>query len=165
MTQPIPNGYHAVTPSFTFKDSGKAIEFYKKAFNAKVLDLFPNLNGPGIMHATIQIGNSILMMGDEMPASPAGKPSESCAKSAETTGSSPISLYLYVQDADQAFQQAVAAGGTVAMPVMDMFWGDRAGQVKDPFGYLWMIATHKRDMSQDEIKKEARAFFASFEKK
>lgn len=158
MAQPIPAGYHTLTPSFAFKDSKKAIEFYKKAFGAKVLDLFPNLNGPGIMHATIQIGNSILMMGDEMP-------SESCAKSAETVGCSPISLYIYVPDADKAFAQAVIAGGTVTMPMMDMFWGDRAGQIKDPFGYLWMIATHKRDMSQDEIKKEAAAFFAQFKKK
>ena len=159
MAKPIPDGYHSVTPSFTFKDSKKAIEFYKKAFNAKVLDLFPNLTGNGIMHATIQIGNSILMMGDEMPNS------EKCAKSAETTGSCPISLFVYVENADAAFKQAVAAGAKENMPVMDMFWGDRAGSVKDPFGYSWMIATHKRDMSKDEIKKEAEAFFAQMTKK
>ena len=117
MSKPIPEGYHAITPSFTFKSSQKAIDFYKKAFGAKVLDLFPSLTGQGIMHATIQIGNSILMMGDEMPDS-------KCSKSAETTGSSPISLYFYVTDADAAFNQAVAAGGTVVMPVTDMFWGD-----------------------------------------
>ena len=159
MTKPIPEGYHAITPSFTFKDSKKAIEFYKKAFGAKVLDLFPNPLGQGIMHATIQIGNSVLMMGDEMPNA------EKCAKSAETLGSSPISLYVYVADADATFKQAVAAGGIVTMPMMDMFWGDRAGNIKDPFGYSWMIATHKRDLTPDEIKKGAEAFFAQMAKK
>ncbi len=156
MTQAIPKNYHSVTPSFTFKDSSKAIEFYKKAFNAKVLDLFPNLNGPGIMHATIQIGDSVLMMGDENPG-------QKC-KSAETLGSSPMSLFLYVADVDQSFNQAVSAGATVVMPVMEMFWGDRAGSITDPFGYSWMIATHKRDMTKDEIRKEAESFFAAWQK-
>lgn len=157
MTQPIPEGYHTLTPSFTFKDSQKAIDFYKKAFGAKVLDLMPNLNGPGIMHATIQIGNSILMMGDEMPSS-------GCSKSAETLGNCPISLYLYVNDADAAFKQALAAGATQTMPMMDMFWGDRAGSLKDPFGYSWMIATHQQDLTKDQIKKGAEAFFSSMSK-
>ena len=159
MAQAIPEGYHTVTPSFTFKDSKKAIEFYKKAFGAKVLDLFPSPGGQGIMHATIQIGDSILMMGDENPAA------ENCAKSAETLGSSPISLYLYVPNADAAFKQAVAAGGTVTMPVADMFWGDRCGSLKDPFGYSWMIATHTQDLTNDEIRKGAEAFFAQMSKK
>ena len=159
MTKPIPEGYHSVTPSFTFKDSRKAIEFYKKAFGAKVLDLMPDPSGRRTMHATIQIGNSMVMMGDEMPGS------ENCAKSAETLGSSPISLYVYVPDADQAFKQAVAAGATAGMPVADMFWGDRAGQVQDPFGYSWMIATHTRDLSKDEVRKGAEAFFAQVAKK
>ena len=149
--KPIPEGYHAVTPSLTLKSSAKAVEFYKKAFGAKVLDFFPSPTGHGTMHATIQIGNSILMMGDEM---------EHC-KSAETLGGSPMSLYVYVPDADAIFKQAVAAGATVVMPVADMFWGDRAGNLKDPFGYSWMIATHKQDLSNDEIKKGAEAFFAT----
>jgi uncharacterized glyoxalase superfamily protein PhnB len=158
MAKSTPEGYHTVTPSFTFKDSKKAIEFYKKAFGAKVLDIFPNLSGTGTMHATIQIGNSILMMGDEMP-------SENCPKSAETLGSSPISLFVYVPDADAAFKQAVAAGGIATMPVADMFWGDRAGSIRDPFGYSWMIATHKQDLNQDEIRKRAETFFAQMAKK
>lgn len=151
MTQPIPQGYHTLTPSFTFKDCKKAIDFYKKAFNAEVLDLVPALDGKGTMHATMKIGNSIFMMGDEMA-------SGGC-KSAESVGASPITLYLYVNDADASFKQAVDAGGTVAMPVMDMFWGDRSGTIKDPFGYLWMIATHKKDLTKDEIKKGAAEFF------
>lgn len=157
MTKPIPEGYHAVTPSFTFKDSQKAIDFYKKAFGAKVLDVFPSLNGRGIMHATIQICDSIVMMGDENPGMR--------SKSAETLGDSPISLFLYVANADAAFKQAVAAGCTVVMPVADMFWGDRAGHIRDPFGYSWMIATHTQDLTKEQIRKGAEVFFAQMAKK
>ncbi|HSA60023.1 MAG TPA: VOC family protein [bacterium] len=157
MTKAIPNGYHTLTPSFTFKDCKKAIDFYKKAFNAEVLDNMPGLDGTGTMHATLKIGNSILMMGDEMPGG-------NC-KSAESLGHSPITLYLYVPDADSAFQQAVSAGGEVAMPVADMFWGDRSGTVKDPFGYVWMIATHKKDLTKDQIQQGAKAFFEQMSKK
>ena len=157
MTKPIPDGYHAVTPSLTLKNSKKAIEFYQKAFGAKVLDVFPNLSGQGTMHAAIQIGDSIMMMGDENPG-------QMC-KSAETLGASPISLFVYVPDVDAVFKQAVAAGGTVVMPVAEMFWGDRAGNIKDPFGYQWMIATHKRDITKDQIRAEAQDFFAQAAKK
>lgn len=153
----IPVGYQTVTPSFMFKDSRKAIEFYQKAFGAKVLDLFPDPSGRGTMHATLQIGSSIIMLGDEMPGG-------GC-QSAETTGGSPISLFIYVSDVDAMFNQAVGAGGVVTMPVADMFWGDRAGNIKDPFGYLWMIATHKKDLTKDEIRKNAEAFFAQMAKK
>ena len=153
--KPIPEGYQTVTPSLTFKDSARALEFYKKAFGAKVLDFFASPTGRGTMHATMQIGNSILMMGDEMP---------NC-KSAETLGSSPMSLYVYVPNADATFNRAVAAGAAVVMPVADMFWGDRAGNIKDPFGYSWMIATHTQDLTQDEISKGAESFFATMAKK
>ena len=153
MAKPIPDGYHSVTPSLTHKDSKKAIEFYKNAFGAKLLDYFPNLDGKGIMHATMQIGNSMIMMGDEFPA-------PNSPRSAETMNGSPVSLFIYVPDVDAAFQKAVAAGAQVLMPVGDMFWGDRAGSLKDPFGYQWMLATHKRDMTPDQIRKEAEAFFA-----
>jgi len=158
MTKSIPEGYHTVTPSFTFKDSQKAIDFYKKAFGAKVLDLVPNLTGRGVMHATLQIGDSIVMMGDEMPGG------QGC-KSAEALGGSPVSLYVYVPNVDAAFKQAVAAGSSVAMPVDDMFWGDRAGSIKDPFGYQWMIATHTQDLTQEQIRQGAEAFFSQMAKK
>src|SRR5882672_5828128 len=105
MPNPIPAGYHSLTPSFSFKDSKKAIEFYKKAFGATVLDLFPSLDGRGIMHATMKIGDSIFMMGDEMPGG--------MNPSAESIGNSPISLFVYVPDVDAAFKQAVAAGASV----------------------------------------------------
>lgn len=153
MAKAIPDGYHTLTPSFTFKDCQKAIAFYKKAFGAEILDNMPGPGGRGTMHATLKIGNSIFMMGDERPDA------ENCGKSAETLGNSPISLYVYVPDADAAFKQAMAAGGKEAMPVMDMFWGDRAGTIKDPFGYMWMIATHKKDLTKDEIQKGAKEFF------
>lgn len=154
MTQAIPAGYHSVTPSLTFKDTQKAVEFYKKAFGAKVLDYFPNPSGQGIMHATMQIGNSMIMMGDEMP---------NC-KSAESLGGSAISLYFYVPDADAVFKQALAAGAEEVMPVADMFWGDRAGNLKDPFGYVWMVATHTQDLTPEQVRKGAEAFFARLPK-
>ncbi len=155
MAKPIPEGYHSVTPTLTFKDAQKAIDFYKKAFGAKVLDFFPNPSGQGVMHATLQIGDSILMMGDENPG----------CKSAETLGDSPIGLFVYVPNVDAAFKQAIDVGGKVTMPVADMFWGDRAGHLKDPFGYSWMIATHTRDLTDEEVKKGAEAFFAQMPKK
>ena len=157
-TKPVPEGFHSVTPSFTFKDSKKAIEFYKKAFGAKVLDVLPSLDGKSTMHATIQIGNSIIMMGDEMP-------NPSCSRSAESLGVSPVSFYIYVPDVDAAFKQAVAAGAIVTMPVAEMFWGDRSGSLKDPFGYSWMIATKTRELNNEEIRKGAEDFFASMAKK
>ena len=155
--KPIPEGFHTVTPSFTFKDSMKAMEFYKKAFGAKVLSVFPALTGKGVMHATMQIGDSTLMMGDEMP-------NPSCSRSAESLGASPVSFYVYVPDVDAAFKQAVAAGAIATMPVADMFWGDRSGSLKDPFGYSWMLATHTRDLNNEEIRKGAETFFSTMAK-
>jgi uncharacterized glyoxalase superfamily protein PhnB len=150
--KPIPEGFHAVTPSLTLKNSLKAIEFYKRAFGAKVLEVFPAPDGRGTMHATIKIGDSILMMGEEMP-------NQQCM-SAESLGSSPISLYVYVPNVDAVFKQAVAAGASITMQVADMFWGDRCGSLKDPFGYSWMIATHIRDLTHEEIQQGAKSFFA-----
>ncbi len=152
----IPEGFHTVTPSLTLKDSLKAIAFYEKAFGAKNAEVFPSPDGKHTMHATIRIGDSILMMGDEM--------SDMGCKSAESLGASPISLYVYVPDVDAVFEQAVAAGATEVMPVADMFWGDRCGTLKDPFGYQWTIATHKRDLTEKEVQKGAEAFFAAMEK-
>jgi PhnB protein len=151
---PTPEGYRSVTPSFTFKDSAKAIEFYQAAFGAKVIDCLRSPDGRCTMHATMKIGDSILMMGDEMPGS-------DCGKSAETLGGSPISLYVYVADVDSAFDKAVSAGAKAAMPVADMFWGDRCGSLIDPFGYSWMIATHVKDLTNDQIQEGAKAFFAA----
>jgi uncharacterized glyoxalase superfamily protein PhnB len=149
MTKPIPEGFHSVTPIFVFKDSRQAIEFYKRAFGAKELFAMPGPDGKGVMHAEVQIGDSIIMMGDENP--------QQACKSAETMGGSPIGVYLYVENVDAAFGRAIEAGATSQMPVEDMFWGDRIGSVQDPFGYNWMIATHTKDLTQEEIAKGAQA--------
>ena len=149
----IPEGFHAVTPCLTLKNSLDAIEFYKKAFGAKELGVFPSPDGRGTMHAAIRIGDSILMMGDERP--------DMDCKSADTLGASPIGLYIYVPNVDAVFKQAVDAGGEVIMPVAEMFWGDRCGTLKDPFGYAWTIATHTRDLTEEEIQKGAQSFFAT----
>ena len=148
----IPKGYHAVTPCLTLRDSLEGIEFYAKAFGAKKLEVFPSPDGKGTMHATIQIGDSILMLGDERP--------EMGCKSAESLGESPVGLYVYVPNVDAVFGQAVAAGATVTMPVADMFWGDRCGTLKDPFGYSWTIAMHVKDLTREQIRKGAESFFA-----
>ncbi len=155
--KPIPEGYHSVTPGITLKDSLKAIKFYKKAFGAKELEIFPAPDGKGTMHAVIRIGDSIIMMGDE-------RPGQTC-QSAETMGSSPVSFYIYVPNVDAVYNQAVDAGCEVTMPLDDMFWGDRCGTVKDPFGYTWMIGAHIKDMSREEMKNAAEEFFAEMAKK
>ncbi|OGW32680.1 MAG: glyoxalase [Nitrospirae bacterium GWC2_56_14] len=156
MTEKIPKGYHTVTPMLMFKDSRKAIDFYKLAFGAQEHYAMPGPDGKGVMHAEMQIGNSIFMMGDEYPQQP--------GKSAETAGGSPVSFYLYVEDADEAFRTATDAGAVTDMPVQDMFWGDRVGTVRDPFGYSWSVATHTRDLSPEEIRQGAEAAFAQMAK-
>ena len=152
MKKAIPEGFHSVTPMFMYKDARKAIEFYKKAFGAVERFSMPGPDGKGVMHAELMIGNSLIMMGDE-------NPQESC-KSAETVGCSPVSFYIYVEDVDEAFDRAVKAGGQVRMPVQEMFWGDRAGALEDPFGYSWWLATHKRDLTHEELKEGSEAAFA-----
>ena len=155
MTQSIPQGFHSVNSSLTFKDSIKALEFYKKAFGAKVLTVMQAPGGKSVMHATMQIGNTILMMGDEGPQ----------CKSAETLGGTPVTFYIYTETVDAFFNKAVQAGAVANMPVDEMFWGDRMGSLTDPFGYHWSIATKTRELTDDQIKKGAETFFASMAKK
>ncbi len=152
MTKAIPDGYHSVTPMFMFKDARKAIEFYKRAFGAQERFAMPGPDGKGVMHAELQIGDSIIMMGDEHP--------QHACKSAETIGGSPVSFYIYLDNVDEAFKKAVAAGSEIRMPLEDMFWGDRAGTVQDPFGYSWTLATHIKDLTMHEIEQGAEAAFA-----
>ncbi|HBG07527.1 MAG: glyoxalase [Geobacteraceae bacterium GWC2_58_44] len=151
MANPIPEGFHSVTPMFMFKDARKAIEFYKMAFGAQERYAMPGPDGKGVMHAEVMVGDSIIMMGDENPQQP--------GKSAESMGGSPVSFYLYVENVDAAFRRAVEAGATSQMPVQDMFWGDRVGSVQDPFGYSWMIGTHTKDLTSEEIAEGAKAAF------
>ena len=157
MTKAIPEEFHTVTPIFVFKDSRKAIEFYKQAFAAQERFMMPGPDGKGVMHAEVRIGSSIIMMSDENPQQP--------CKSAETMGGTPVNFYLYVENVDAAFAKAVDAGATAQMPVQEMFWGDRVGSVRDPFGYTWMLATHTRDLTPKEIEEGARAAFAQMASK
>jgi uncharacterized glyoxalase superfamily protein PhnB len=152
MTKAIPEGYHTVTPILVVKDGRKTIDFYKKALGAKEKLVMPGPDGRGVMHAELLIGDSLVMLGEER--------AECHSQSAETLGGSPVSFYLYVRDADAAYRQALAAGATSSMPVQDQFWGDRCGCVKDPFGHSWMLATHTRDLSPQEIARGAEAAMA-----
>lgn len=146
--KPIPDGYHSVTPYLIVKGGASAIDFYKKAFGAKELLRFP---GPGgaLMHAEIQIGDSPIMLADEMPGMPHRSP--------KSLGGTPVSIMLYVEDADAVFNRAVAAGATVQRPVVDQFYGDRSGTLEDPFGHVWTVGTHKEDVSSEEMKKRSEA--------
>lgn len=141
--KPIPEGMHSLTPHIVCAGAAEAIAFYVKAFNAVEMVRLP---GPGgkLMHASLKIGDSTLMLVDEMPGCGALGPT--------SLKGSPVTLHLYVEDADAAFAQAVAAGAKATMPVTDMFWGDRYGQVEDPFGHRWSIATHKRDVTPAEMQ-------------
>ena len=132
------------------KDAARAIEFYKKAFGAIELMRMTQQDGR-IGRAEIKIGDSPIMLADEFP--------EMGARSPETLGGSPVSVLLYVQDVDAVFNQAVAAGAKVTRPVKDQFYGDRSGGVTDPFGHQWHIATHKEDVTPEEMKRRQEAFF------
>jgi PhnB protein len=153
---PIPPGYHTITPYLVVQDAGKAIEFYKKAFGAVERARMP---GPGgkIMHAEVKIGDSIVMLCDEMP--------DMLVFSPQTFKGTPVRMMVYTEDVDALFRRAVQAGATAQMPPQDMFWGDRFGKLKDPFGHEWNLATHKEDLAPDEIARRQEAFFASVAKK
>ncbi|MNR76066.1 hypothetical protein D3C72_67210 [compost metagenome] len=143
----IPEGMHSLTPHLICADAAAAIEFYKKAFHATDAAILP---GPGgkIMHAHLRIGDSSLMLMDEFP--------EFCSLGPKSLKGSPVTIHLYVENADAVFNRAVAAGAIAKMPMEDMFWGDRYGVVEDPFGHSWSIATHVRDMTQEEIAEAAK---------
>lgn len=151
--KPIPDGYHAVTPYLTIRGASAAIDFYKKAFGAEEKVRMPGPDGNSVMHGEIAIGGSMIMLSDEFP--------ERGVMSPTHYGGPTSSLMLYVPDADAVFRQAVAAGATALMPVTDMFWGDRMGQVLDPFGHKWSIATHTLDLTADEMQKAMEAAMAS----
>ena len=150
MVKPIPDGYHSVTPALTIKGAAEAIEFYKKAFGAQELNRFPGPDGKSIMHAEIKIGDSSIMLCDEMP--------QMGCLSPKSTGGPSGSIYLYVQNSDDVFNKAVSAGAKPKMPMMDGFWGDRIGSIEDPFGHVWTIATRKIEMSMEEVKKAGEEF-------
>lgn len=143
--KPIPEGFHTITPHLNVKNGAAAIEFYTKAFGAEVRRVVHGPDGKMIMHADLKIGDSILMLVDEMP--------DWNVRSPLSLGGSPVTIHLYVTNADAAFQRAVDAGAKVTMPLDNQMWGDRYGQVVDPFGHNWSIAQHIEDPSPEEIKK------------
>lgn len=140
---PIPATMHNLTPHLVCAGAADAIEFYKKAFNAIETFRLPTSDGK-LMHAEVRIGDSALMLMDESPVW--------CSQGPITLKGSPVTIHLQVANVDEVFAQAVAAGATVTMPLEDMFWGDRYGVLKDPFGHSWSVATHIRDVSPEEIR-------------
>jgi PhnB protein len=145
---PIPQGYHTITPYITVEDAARAIDFYSKAFGAKEVMRMNTPTGK-VGHAELRIGDSMLMISDEMPG--AG------GRSPKSLGGTTVNIFLYVEDVDSVFKQAVAAGGKADMPVADQFWGDRYGKLTDPFGHSWSVATHKEDVAPEEMSKRAKA--------
>ena len=149
--RPVPEGFHTVTPHLILENTAEALEWYKDALGAEVIAQSPSPDGK-IMHAEIKVGDSRIMMNDEMGG----------GKSAKKLGGSPISMWVYVDNCDAMFNRAVAAGATVQGPMgqmADQFWGDRSGTFTDPFGYQWSIATHKEDLTQEEMQQRAAQFF------
>ena len=147
--KPIPDGFHTLTPHLVVKGASQAIEFYKKAFGAEELGRLTGPNGNSVMHADLKIGDSHIFLVDEFP--------EMDCRGPQSIGGTPVTIHMYVEDVDAAFDKAVAAGATEQMPVADMFWGDRYGVLTDPFGHSWSLASHKEDLTPEEIAKRAQA--------
>ena len=139
----IPEGFHNITPYLGIQKAAEAIDFYKRAFDAVELGRMPGPDGK-LMHAMVKIGDSTLMLVDEFPQYGSVGP--------KALKGSPVTIHLYVKDADATVKQAESAGAKVTMPVADMFWGDRYGRLEDPFGHQWSVATHTRDVTPEEMK-------------
>ena len=146
--KPVPDGYHTVTPYLIIRGAKQAIEFYKHAFGADEAFRMENEEGK-IGHAEIKIGDSMIMLADESK--------EASHKSPDALGGSPVSICLYVTDCDSWFDRAVKAGAKVERPLQNMFYGDRTGGVKDPFGYSWFVSTHVEDVSPEEMERRMKA--------
>lgn len=149
--KPIPDGYHSLSSHLVCDGAAEAIEYYKKAFNA---ELMGRMDGPDgkVMYACLKIGDSLIMLNDEFPDYQAFGPKH--------LGGSPVVIHLYTENADAVYQQAVDAGATPTMPMMDAFWGDRYGKLTDPFGHHWAIATHVEDVSGEEMARRAEEMFS-----
>jgi len=145
--KPIPDGYHSVTPYLIIKGAADAIEFYKKAFGAT--ELFRMEHQGQVGHAEIKIGDSPIMLSDEQPAMGYVGP--------KTLGGTPVSLMIYVEDVDTIYTQAIKSGGEEVKALQDQFYGDRSGTLKDPFGHVWTVATHKEDVTPEEMDKRIAA--------
>jgi len=152
----VPDGTHSITAHLVVREATKAIEFYQKAFGAQLLHVHKTPDGR-VMHATLQFGDSQVMLADEFPgmSNPA----------AQTLGGSPVVLNYYSENVDTLFNNAVAAGAQVKMPLANQFWGDRYGVVVDPFGHSWALGAHIEDVAPEELERRATALFAQMEKK
>jgi PhnB protein len=150
-TQAIPKGHHTVTPSLFVDGAARAIDFYKKALGAEELMRFPGPDGK-IMHAEIRLGDSIIMLADEMP--------DQGGRSPKSIGGTPVSFFVYGENVDAAWKRAVDAGAKPIVPLADQFWGDRTGCLEDPFGHQWWLAQHIQDLTPEELRKNAEAFFS-----
>jgi PhnB protein len=146
--KPIPDGYHSLTPYLIIDGAANALEFYKKAFGAT--ELFRMEHEGKIGHAEMKIGDSPFMLADEQPQ----------WKGPKALGGTPVSLMIYVDDVDTTYKQALEAGGVELKPLQDQFYGDRSGTLTDPFGHVWTVATHKEDVSPEEIDKRLKAMAA-----
>jgi PhnB protein len=146
----IPTGHHTVTPYLAIRNAARALEFYEKGFGATVAYKLLLPDGR-LGHAEIRLGDSFIMLADEFP--------EYGGKAPEALGGSPVSIHLYVEDVDAFFKRALMAGARERRPVEDQFYGDRSGQLEDPFGHLWWVATHKEDVAPEEMQKRAQAMF------
>lgn len=149
---PIPEGFHSLTPYLVVDDGEKAIKFYEKAFGAKLLNKSTIPKSHKIMNAQLQIGDSVLMLCDEMP--------EQGSRGPNKLGGSPVMVHFYTDDATAAWNKAVAAGVEVVMPLDVTFWGDRYGMIRDPFGHVWSIATRVKKLSHAEMEAEAAKAFS-----
>ena len=145
----IPEGFRTITANMIVQGADEAVEFYKKVYGAKVRKIFRGPDDKTIGHAELEIGDSKLMLSDEIPMMQAFSPKS-------PGGGTSISLYIFVDNVDEVFSNAVSAGATVTMSLMDGFWGDRCGSIIDPFGHRWTLATHKKDLSDEEIEKASR---------
>jgi uncharacterized glyoxalase superfamily protein PhnB len=150
-TNAVPKGYHTVTPSLVVAGAAKAIEFYKKALDAQEISRFPGPDG-SLMHAELRIGDSVVMLADEMP--------EQGGRGPKSYGGTSVSFFIYRDNVDGAWDTAIKAGAKSIMPLADQFWGDRAGCIEDPFGHRWWLAQHMKDMSREELQQAAESFFA-----
>jgi uncharacterized glyoxalase superfamily protein PhnB len=146
--RPVPEGYHTITPQLTLDDAARAIDWYKKALGAEEVGRSTGPDGK-VMHADLRIGDSHIMVNDAIMG----------GKGPKAIGGSPASLWIYVADCDSLFNRAVSAGAQVAFPMVDQFWGDRSGSITDPAGYRWTIATHKEDLTPEEMQQRQAEFF------
>jgi PhnB protein len=150
--QPVPEGYHTITPYLAVDDASAAIDFYQRALGAKER---VRMAGPGdsVMHAELEIGDSLVMLSDPFP--------QASTKTPKELGGTSVNIFVYVEDIDALYNQAIDAGATSLMEPDDMFWGDRFGSVQDPFGHTWTIATHIEDVEPEEMEKRSQEFFAA----